>query len=174
MRWQIVRLLTAANHAKAETGFAAEKARDSSDRGLKAIERVLAARPDPANKAKAWERLLKDRKASMAQMEAVMDGFWDLDQADLLAPYVTQFFAAVPQVYKERAASFSGSFYRRMFPPMATPAILEATRTLLQQQDLSPELRRKLQESQQDQERRLKLQDLTSKTLALRGLTGSR
>jgi aminopeptidase N len=174
MRWQIIQQLTAAGHAKAEAFFAAEKTRDASDRGLKAIERVLAARPEATTKAKAWERLLKDRKATLAQMEAVMDGFWDLDQEELLEPYVAQFFKAVPQVYRERGTAFGGSFFKRLYPPMAGGHITEATRQLLVRQDLSPELRRKLQETLQEQERRLKLQDAAAKTLALRGRTGNR
>ncbi|MBC7543008.1 MAG: aminopeptidase N [Candidatus Sericytochromatia bacterium] len=174
LRWQIVRTLTASNHAQASAVFDGEQLRDVTDRGLKAVERIRAAEADATVKAKIWQRILTDRKASLGQMEASMEGFWNLEQATLLQPYVQQFFDSVPAIFRDREPGFASSFYKRLYPVVATTDVLQRGEALLKRTDLSPELRRKLLESNQDVARRLHIQVTASQVLANRARPAGR
>ncbi|HLJ07083.1 MAG TPA: aminopeptidase N, partial [Acidimicrobiia bacterium] len=90
LRWQIVRALAAAGRAGEET-IAAEEQRDPTDAGRRHGASARAARPTEAAKAAAWQQIL-DPGLAFATMRAVMTGFQQADQVDLLAPYAERYF----------------------------------------------------------------------------------
>jgi len=116
MRWNIVQ--AAASHAfpDAATRIEAEKARDGSDRGLRALEAIKAAAPDAAVKEAEWKKFLTDTTTSMKMLNAAMGGFNTRHQRALLAPYVTKFFEEIHGIFKSREFLFAENFYNILFP----------------------------------------------------------
>jgi len=116
MRWGIVQ--AAASHAFPDSAARVdtEKARDGSDRGLRALEAIRASAPDPAVKATEWQKFLTDTTASMKMLNAAMGGFNTRHQKVVLAPYVNKFFEEIHNVFKTREFLFAENFYNILFP----------------------------------------------------------
>ena len=68
--------------------------------------RALAAIPDAAAKAAAWARMTEDPHISNRLFEAMAEGFWDVEQAELVAPYVARYWAEAPRIGAARGPSF--------------------------------------------------------------------
>ncbi len=95
LRWQILQRLTvlgAASRAEIED----EAGRDPRDPdGRLAAARCRAALPDAGAKRAAWA-VLAEGALSGYELAATAEGFWQADQAGLLAGYVPGYFAALP------------------------------------------------------------------------------
>jgi len=116
MRWSIHRAVVSHGFPDAPTRVEAEKARDGSDRGLRALEAIKAAAPDATVKAAEWQKFLTDKTTSMKMLNAAMGGFNTRHQKDLLAPYVDKFFEEIHGVFKTREFLFAENFYNILFP----------------------------------------------------------
>jgi aminopeptidase N len=95
LRWQILLRLTvlgAASRAEIEH----EAGRDPQDPdGRLAAARCRAALPDAGAKRAAWA-VLREGTLSGYELAATAEGFWQADQAELLAGYVPGYFATLP------------------------------------------------------------------------------
>lgn len=154
LRWHAARALAAAG-AGGEDLIAAEERRDPTDMGAREAEAARAARPDPDAKRRAWQQVVDDDRLSHSLLKAVMAGFMQHTQPDLIRPYVKAYFAALRPVWNERPLEIALAFAERMFPlPAVDEELLAATDAFLDGQDVPAPLRRILRE-QQDTARRM-------------------
>ncbi|WP_121255803.1 aminopeptidase N [Nocardioides ferulae] len=105
LRWQAL-------HRLAELGAAdagrieRERRRDGSAQGDLAAATALAARPTTDAKDAAW-REMTDDAVSTRRFEALANGLWSAEQADLLAPYVGRYLAQAPAIARRRGQAFA-------------------------------------------------------------------
>jgi aminopeptidase N len=98
LRWRILLRLTALGAAsRAEIEHEAGRDRRSSGDpdGQLGAARCRAALPDAGAKQAAWA-VLRDGTLSGYELAATAEGFWQADQAELLAGYVPRYFAELP------------------------------------------------------------------------------
>lgn len=106
LRWQIV-------HRLAEIGAAderlieAELTRDPSGSGELGAATARASLPHLSAKDAAWASMADDDHVSNRMFDALATGLWSPEQADLLAPYVTRYFAEAPAIAERRGQAFS-------------------------------------------------------------------
>ncbi|NQV08209.1 aminopeptidase N [bacterium] len=101
MRWSVAVAGVAAGAAGAEDRLAAERERDGSDRGDRAMAGAEAARPTPGVKEEVWERLHNHGYESLHLALAGASGFWRRRQQEMLEPYVPRFFDGLPGLFAE-------------------------------------------------------------------------
>jgi aminopeptidase N len=160
MRWEIAARYTAYGLAGAEQRAAAERARDPSDRGQRALLRIEASPPDAAAKAAAWERLLGEGYGSLHLTIAAMSGFHWSAQRELLTPYVERFFEVLPGVARDRDHEFAQAFFGQLFPGYRVDReLLERSRLLLAEVETEPLLSRMLREANDDLERAIRCRE---------------
>jgi aminopeptidase N len=155
MRWAVAALAVAHDLPGARERVAAERAADPSDRGERAVLRAETGSPDASVKAAAWERIHGEGYGSFHLTQAVMLGFNHAHQAELLAPYVDRFFAALPAVAAERDHPFLRAYVAALFPAYRPePALVERTRAMADAHGAElPSLQRLLVEAADDMER---------------------
>ncbi len=91
--------------------------------------------------------------------EAVIGGFVQSDQRELLAPYTERYFAAVKQVWETRSHEMAQQVVVGLYPShQVSQATLDATDAWLASADPAPALRRLVVESRAGVERALKAQ----------------
>jgi aminopeptidase N len=156
LRWHIVRSLAAAGVA-GEDVIAAEQERDPTDRGARHAAAARAARPTPEAKAEAWRLAVEEVGQPLAMTEAVMGGFQQFDQEQLLRPFVERYFEALPFVWERRelpeALSIAGALYPHHVVEERTVALTEA---YLARPDVPAPIRRLLLEGKDGVERALR------------------
>ncbi len=114
LRWHLVRSLAAGGSATDEL-IAAEAERDPTDAGARHAAAARASIPDLAAKAAAWDSLV-DGELPLAMMRAVMGGFRQPDQDQLLEEFVEPYFAAVAPLWDRRGPDVGMSFTEMMYP----------------------------------------------------------
>jgi aminopeptidase N len=160
MRWEISARYTAYSLDGAEARAAAERERDPSDRGQRALLRIDVSPPDAAAKAAAWERLLGEGYGSLHLTGAAMSGFHWSAQRELLAPYVERFFEVLPGVARDRDHEFAQAFFGQLFPGYRVEReLLERSRLLLAEVEAEPLLARMLREANDDLERAIRCRE---------------
>ena len=96
LRWQILlRLAVLGAASRAEIEHHAR--RDATAAGRLSAARCRAARPDPDAKQAAWAAMLGGTLSGY-ELTATVQGFWQADQAGLLAGYVPRYFTALAGV----------------------------------------------------------------------------
>jgi aminopeptidase N len=98
LRWQILLRLTVLGAAsRAEIEHDAD--RDATAAGQLSAARCRAALPDDDAKQAAWAAMLSGAEGSLSgyELTATAQGFWQADQAGLLAGYVPRYFAALAE-----------------------------------------------------------------------------
>ncbi|HEY3241499.1 MAG TPA: ERAP1-like C-terminal domain-containing protein, partial [Acidimicrobiia bacterium] len=132
LRWTIVRALATAGAAgpgvrgvpdvpgvrgvpDIEELIAAEEERDPTDAGHRYAAAARAARPDEQAKAAAWQDLVEG-DLPLATMRAVMGGFRQPDQEQLLEAWVEPYFAALAPVWERRGSDVGMSFTEMLYP----------------------------------------------------------
>ena len=94
LRWQIMLRLTVLG-AVGRPGIEREACRDTTFAGQQSAARCLAALPGLDAKRAAWTQMFSPAPAgepSSYQLAATAEGFWQADQADLVARYVPRYF----------------------------------------------------------------------------------
>ncbi|GLF93678.1 aminopeptidase N [Streptomyces yaizuensis] len=158
LRWAFVERL-AATGVLDEDGIAAEYERDRTAAGERHADTARAARPTAGAKAEAWAAAVENDKLPNAKLEAVIGGFVQTDQRDLLAPYTEKYFAAVKDVWGSRSPEMAQQIAVGLYPSLqVSRATLEATDAWLGSADPVPALRRLVLESRSGVERALKAQ----------------
>jgi aminopeptidase N len=115
LRWHLVISLARAG-AIGDERIAAELTRDDTDLGRRQAATARAAQPTSAAKAAAWEQLLEDDTLSHTVSRQLWAGFSQLDQEDVLAPYVDGYFDALDRVWDERSLDWALEFSAGTFP----------------------------------------------------------
>ena len=79
---------------------------------------------------------------------AVISGFWNPEQAELLEGYVEKYFEVIGDVWRNRTAEMAQQVVIGLFPTLlVSPRVVEATDAYLQNEDVPASLRRLLLES---------------------------
>jgi aminopeptidase N len=162
MRWALAIKGVAFGSEEAEERVAAERLRDPSDRGQRAVIRAAAARPTPEAKAEAWERIHGSGYGSYQLTRAAMQGFQSMRQRELLMTYREPFFEGVREVFATRDHPFARSYLLNMLPDLwAEPDVVQRSRRLLQSLDPDEQsLDRLLREKIDDLERAIRARAL--------------
>jgi aminopeptidase N len=160
LRWSVVGALAAAGQEDAEALLAAELERDPTDRGQRQAASSRAGRPTEPAKAEAWRTLLEDRTLSEAMLEAIMRGFQQPGQEDVLEPYAERYFESLPGVWEGRELEFVLDFGEQLYPRwIVTPRTLELTGAALEREGLPGPIRRLLLEGRDRIERALRARE---------------
>ncbi|MFJ6782038.1 aminopeptidase N [Streptomyces yangpuensis] len=157
LRWRILGRLAVLG-AIGDTEIDAALAADPSATGEEGAARCRAALPTPEAKAAAWDRLFHDDTLSNYLFSATAQGFWQPEQADLTAEYVTRFYPDAVALGARRGPAIGEAAGRYAFPAYAVDeANLKAGRACLTDPDLIPLLRRKLVDQLDDLSRALRV-----------------
>ncbi|MEW2545285.1 aminopeptidase N [Streptomyces sp. NPDC047002] len=156
LRWAFVQRLAATGDFDEEE-IAAEYERDRTAAGERHAAAARSARPTAAAKAEAWASVVEDDKLPNAVQEAVIAGFVQTDQRELLAPYAEKYFAAVADVWESRSHEMAQQIAVGLYPALqVAQETLEATDAWLASAGPNAALRRLVAESRSGVERALR------------------
>lgn len=114
-RWLLVGRLAAVG-AIGEAEIAAEESADVTAAGRRNAAGARAALPDAANKRAVWQQILTDTEISNEVLSSMVIGFMQPDQAELLAGFVDDYFAALPALWADRTNEIAQTITTGMFP----------------------------------------------------------
>ncbi|AEW94123.1 MULTISPECIES: aminopeptidase N [Streptomycetaceae] len=158
LRWALLERLAATGRA-GEKEIEAELARDATAAGQRHAATARAARPTPEAKAQAWASVVESDTLPNAVQEAVIGGFVQTDQRELLAPYTEKYFAAVKQVWESRSHEMAQQVAIGLYPAVqVAQETLEATDAWLASAEPNAALRRLVTEARAGVERALRAQ----------------
>ncbi|MFJ9414049.1 aminopeptidase N [Streptomyces sp. NPDC101227] len=158
LRWSLLQRLAGTGRAD-EKAIAAELERDKTSAGERHATTARAARPTAEAKAEAWSSVVESDKLPNAVQEAVIGGFIQTDQRELLAPYTAKYFDVVKSVWDARSHEMAQQIAVGLYPALqVSQETLDATDAWLASAGPSPALRRLMTESRSGIERALKAQ----------------
>ncbi|MGP3949402.1 aminopeptidase N [Streptomyces sp. 7N604] len=158
LRWALLQRLAAMGRVD-EKGIAAELERDRTSAGERHAATARAARPTAEAKAEAWASVVESDKLPNAVQEAVIAGFVQTDQRELLAPYTAKYFEAVKGVWESRSHEMAQQIAVGLYPAVqVSQETVDATDAWLASAEPSAALRRLVTESRAGVERALKAQ----------------
>jgi aminopeptidase N len=158
LRWAFVQRLAAVGRFD-ENEIAAEYERDRTAAGERHAAGARAARPTEEAKAEAWASVVESDKLPNAIQEAVIAGFVQTDQRELLAPYVDRYFAAVKDVWDSRSYEMAQQVVVGLYPSVHISAdTLEKTDAWLASAEPVAALRRLISEARAGVDRALRAQ----------------
>ena len=132
MRWSLATKAVAHGLADAEARLAAERDRDASDRGQRALVRAEASRPTAEAKAEAWERIHGEGYGSFHLTREAIRGFAWPQQRKLVEPYADRFFERIRDVFASHDHPFARAYAETLFPlAWGEPDHLERARGLI-------------------------------------------
>ncbi|MEU5159519.1 aminopeptidase N [Streptomyces sp. NPDC020875] len=156
LRWAFLERLAATGRVD-EAGIAAEYERDRTAAGERHAATARAARPTAEAKAEAWASVVERDDLPNAMQEAVIGGFVQTDQRELLAPYTAKFFAAVKGVWESRSHEMAQQVAVGLYPSLqVSRETLAATDAWLAEAEPNAALRRLISESRAGVERALR------------------
>ncbi|WP_030686435.1 aminopeptidase N [Streptomyces sp. NRRL B-1347] len=158
LRWAFVGRLAAMGRLD-EAGIAAEAERDRTAAGERHAAAARAARPTPEAKAAAWASVVESDALPNAVQEAVISGFVQTEQRELLAPYTEKYFDAVKAVWESRSHEMAQQVAVGLYPSVqVSAATLDTTDAWLSAAEPTPALRRLITESRAGVDRALRAQ----------------
>ncbi|GAA0947715.1 MULTISPECIES: aminopeptidase N [Streptomyces violaceusniger group] len=158
LRWALLERLAATGRAD-EAAIAAELERDKTSAGERHAATARAARPTPQAKAEAWASVVESDKLPNAVQEAVIGGFIQTDQRELLAPYAEKYFAVAKDVWNSRSHEMAQQIVVGLYPALqVSPETLDATDAWLASAEPTAALRRLVTESRAGIDRALRAQ----------------
>ncbi|MFD5682108.1 aminopeptidase N [Streptomyces bacillaris] len=158
LRWSFVQRLAAVGLLDEEE-IAAEYERDRTAAGERHAAFARAAQPSEEAKAQAWASVVEQGDLPNAVQEAVISGFVQPDQRELLAPYTEKYFASVKEVSDSRSHEMAQQIIVGLYPTLqVSQETLDATDAWLESAEPGAALRRMMSESRAGVERALKAQ----------------
>ena len=157
LRWRILHRLVSRG-AAGEPQIEAELARDATDAGARQAASCRAAVPDAAAKEVTWEQIVSGTLTN-ATFRAMLAGFMDDDQPELLAPYVDRYFAVVSGLWRDWTPDMARWFVSYAYPSTDDPSVIAKTSDLIDGNDLPPGLARLLVEGRDGLRRALRCQE---------------
>jgi aminopeptidase N len=127
MRWRIVRRLAVHGATDLVEIDALERSSPDEEAGRHAAY-ARAAQPDAVAKERAWELALGGDSASTYVVLATLEGFWQPEHRELLAPWVERFFPAAVATSRRRGPAIAQAVAFRAFP---FHDVLDSTEALL-------------------------------------------
>ncbi|KIE28027.1 aminopeptidase N [Streptomyces sp. MUSC 125] len=158
LRWAFVERLAAVGRYD-ESEIAGEYQRDRTAAGERHAATARAARPTPEAKAEAWASVVDSDKLPNAVQEAVISGFMQSDQRELLAPYADKYFEVLKDVWDARSHEMAQQIAIGLYPSIpVSEDTLTRTDNWLASAEPNAALRRLVSESRSGIERALKAQ----------------
>ncbi|UXX93417.1 aminopeptidase N [Streptomyces sp. AD2-2] len=158
LRWTFVERLASVGRFD-ESEIAGEYERDKTAAGERHAATARAARPTAEAKAEAWAQVVESDKLPNALQEAVISGFVQTDQRELLAPYTEKYFAAVKEAWDTRSHEIAQQIAVGLYPSIqVSQDTLDRTDAWLTTAEPNAALRRLVSESRSGVERALKAQ----------------
>ncbi|MEV0633587.1 aminopeptidase N [Streptomyces sp. NPDC050619] len=158
LRWALVQRLAAVGRFD-ETEIAGEYARDKTAAGERHAATARAARPTQSAKAEAWASVVESDKLPNAIQEAVISGFVQTDQRELLATYTDKYFEAVKDIWESRSHEMAQQIAVGLYPSIqVSEQTLRRTDEWLATAEPNAALRRLVSESRAGVERALRAQ----------------
>lgn len=157
MRWSTAIGWKALGVDGADDRLKAERERDPSDRGDRAMATAEAATPDAAVKEEVWDRIHGDGYSSLRLALAAASGFWRRTQQEILERFVPRFFAGLADLSSAWEQEAFKNYYGVFFPGYRVEeSTVDMVDTVLSNDGIGPILRRLLVESKDDVERALR------------------
>jgi aminopeptidase N len=175
LRWNLWHALAA--HGQAGPGQLDEElARDNTAAGKSGHATALAARPEAAVKASAWDAAVHGTALSNQLLSATIAGF-NTGEAALLAAFIDPYFECLEQVWAERSIEIASRIVRGLYPagqdldghggkPDTHAVIVRTDNWLAEHPEAPRALRRIIIEQRSLLHRALKAQALTAQSLA--------
>ncbi|MER5832751.1 aminopeptidase N [Streptomyces sp. NPDC002130] len=158
LRWAFVQRLAAVGRFD-EAEIAGEYERDRTAAGERHAATARAARPTPEAKAEAWASVVDSDKLPNAVQEAVIGGFVQTDQREVLAPYADRYFEVVKDIWESRSHEMAQQIAVGLYPTVqVSQETLDKTDAWLDSAEPSAALRRLVSESRAGVERALRAQ----------------
>ncbi|MGW3465437.1 ERAP1-like C-terminal domain-containing protein, partial [Streptomyces olivaceoviridis] len=158
LRWAFVERLAAVGRYD-EAEIAGEYERDKTAAGERHAATARAARPTQEAKAEAWSSVIDSDKLPNAVQEAVIGGFVQTDQRELLAPYTDKYFEVVKGIWDARSHEIAQQIAIGLYPSVqVSEETLAKTDAWLASAEPTAALRRLVSESRAGIERALKAQ----------------
>ena len=158
LRWSLLWRLVSRG-ARWEDEIDAELARDATDAGERHAAACRAAIPTAEAKQKAWETMIGG-ELTVAMFRAVLSGFADPDQPELVEPYREKYFQVVGDVWRIWSSVMAQDFVTGVYAvcPISRETV-EMTDAYIRAADPPAALRRLLIEGRDDILRALRCQD---------------
>ncbi len=161
LRWRIVTALAAGGRIDGEgtaTPFIdAEAQRDPTAAGRRHAAAAAAARPQAEVKAAAWREVIEDDTLPNITARAIIGGWAQPGQRDLLAPYRQRYFDTVAAVWDRRSSEVAQTVVVGLYPSWDVSAeALEAADWFLGGLHVPPALHRLVLEGRASVERALR------------------
>ncbi|GAA2918078.1 aminopeptidase N [Streptomyces mexicanus] len=158
LRWAFVQRLAAVGRFD-EAEIAGEYERDRTAAGERHAATARAARPTDEAKAEAWASVIDSDKLPNAVQEAVIAGFVQTDQRELLAPYTDRYFEVLKGIWESRSHEIAQQIAVGLYPAIqVSEETLARTDAWLESAQPNAALRRLVSESRAGVERALKAQ----------------
>ena len=120
-RWVAMFTLSRRGHPRAGALRAAELKRDSSQDGKMEATSSEAANPQPENKAAFFKKLTEPNSLTITEAGAITGGLFPAEDKALQEPYAEAYFAALPNIYKERSPEYARLYMAHLMPVLCTP-----------------------------------------------------
>ena len=164
LRWRIVTALARAGVIDAdgtETPFIdAEAANDPTAAGRRQAAAAGAARPQAAVKDAAWEQVVEDDTLANITARAIIGGFVQPGQSELLTPFRDRYFGAISGVWERRSSEVAQTVVVGLYPSWEiSQDALSAADTFLSDPEVPPALRRLVLEGRAGVERSLRARE---------------
>ncbi|MFF7451096.1 MULTISPECIES: aminopeptidase N [unclassified Streptomyces] len=158
LRWALVeRLASVGRYDEAE--IAAEYERDRTAAGERHAATARAARPTEEAKAEAWAQVIESDKLPNAVQEAVIGGFVQTGQRELLASYTDRYFEVLKDIWDARSHEIAQQIAVGLYPAVqVSQETLDKTDAWLASAEPNAALRRLVSESRAGVERALRAQ----------------
>ncbi len=157
LRWRLLHRLVSRGVA-GEAEIAAELARDRTAAGERHAASCRAAIPEPEAKLATWEKIVTGNTMANAMFRAVIMGFADSDQADLLEPFAARYFEAVGDVWRTWSSDMAQTFVLGAYPAAISERTIAMTDDFITREQPPGPLRRLLTECRDDVQRALRAQ----------------
>ncbi|WP_019970643.1 aminopeptidase N [Mycobacterium sp. 141] len=161
LRWRIITALARSGQIDAEgseTPFIdAEAQRDPTAAGKRQAAAASAARPQDVVKTTAWEDVIENDTLPNITTRAIVGGFVQPGQAELLTPFTTRYFAAISGIWERRSSEVAQTVVVGLYPSWdISQNGLDAADTFLSDPEVPPALRRLVLEGRAGVERSLR------------------
>ncbi|MEU4462656.1 aminopeptidase N [Streptomyces sp. NPDC024017] len=158
LRWAFVQRLAAVGRFD-EAEIAGEYERDRTAAGERHAATARASRPTEEAKAEAWASVVDSDKLPNAVQEAVIGGFVQTDQREVLAPYADRYFEVVKDIWASRSHEMAQQIAVGLYPTVqVSQETLDKTDAWLTAAEPNAALRRLVSESRAGVERALRAQ----------------
>jgi aminopeptidase N len=158
LRWHLLRRLAALGRA-ADAEIGAELARDQTAAGRRHALAARAAQPTPEAKAAAWAAAVDSDELHNAEQRAVVSGFMQPEQRELLRPYRERYFEVVGPYWAARTHETAVTVVTGLYPTFVDePETVAMTDDYIRRHQPPPALARLLTEGRDGLQRALRAQ----------------